>query len=144
MSENKTPDVLPSWANQTLILLWLLLFGGRWLLPPILQMAGVLSAQQLAALDEFILLKLYLVLLAVTCIVVALRAVRDAQSGTGAVQAISVTPDFGVPVPTEIALHADASDLSPQGATHTEVHSDLQEADESTTVAPAGGDETRD
>jgi hypothetical protein len=82
MSENDAPDVLPVWANQALILLWLLLLGGRWVVAPLLQLAGLLAPQQLGALDEAVLLKLYLALLVVTCAVAALRAVRGTQSNT--------------------------------------------------------------
>ncbi len=110
MPENDTSDVLPAWANQILILLWLLLFGGRWLLPPALQMAGLLSPRQLAALDETVLLKLYLLLLAATCVVVALRAVRVAQSGGQTLLPANASAPIG---------NADAADLpaaSPDGA----------------------------
>jgi hypothetical protein len=92
MPENETPDVWPAWANQILILLWLLLFGGRWLFAPVLQLSGTLDAAQLAALDEGVLLKLYLILLAITFVVIALRAVRVSQSDAKTMQAASVGP----------------------------------------------------
>lgn len=78
--DDQGPDVLPEPLMQGLIAAWLLLFGGRWLLAPVLQWNLLLSPTDLHAWDENILLKLYLVLLAITLIVVALRWVRGVQA----------------------------------------------------------------
>lgn len=59
--------LLPPIGRQLLILAWLLLFGGRWLIAPLLQINGLLTPQALAALDEGPLMKLYLVLFCYLC-----------------------------------------------------------------------------
>src|SRR5690348_11953670 len=84
MSEfaENTPDTQPQKGDMILAALWLLLFGGRWLLMPVLQVAGMVTPQQVTALDNGLLLELYLVLLAITCVMVALRAVRRTQHGS--------------------------------------------------------------
>jgi hypothetical protein len=67
--------------------LWILLFAGRWIAVPFLEYAGVVTQQQMAALDQGILLRLYLVLFCITILVIALRAVRSgsgAQAGSSA------------------------------------------------------------
>ena len=79
LDNDDAPDVTPPLVRDLLILAWLLLFGGRWLVFPVLQLLGVLTPEQVAAWDEVILLKLYLVLLAATILIVVLRAVRGAQ-----------------------------------------------------------------
>ena len=79
--EDKTPDVLPPAGNALMALLWILLFGGRWIGVPLLQAAGLVNAEQIALLDELVLGRVYLLLLAVTLIVLALRAVRRASPG---------------------------------------------------------------
>lgn len=72
-------DVLAAPLNALFALMWVLLFSGRWLFVPLLQAAGVLSVEQVAAWDEGLLYKTYLTLLFLTCIVLALRAARTAQ-----------------------------------------------------------------
>jgi hypothetical protein len=52
----------------------------------------MLPPEQLATLDEAVLLKVYLVLLAVTILIVVLRAVRAAQSAQPAPIAAAVSP----------------------------------------------------
>ena len=84
-----TPDVLPAPVNTLLATLWVCLFGGRWLLVPMVQAAGLLSPEQTADWDEGILAKVYLILLSITCVVLALRAVRHLQSHNGVAQAAS-------------------------------------------------------
>lgn len=81
-TDDDTPDVTPPVVRELLILGWLLLFGGRWLLFPVLQLLGVLAPDQVAVLDETILLRCYLVLLAFTILIAVLRVVRAAQSGS--------------------------------------------------------------
>jgi hypothetical protein len=78
-NNSEGPDVLPAPLNALFASLWVLLFGGRWLLVPLLQAAGVVSMEQVAAWDEGLLYKTYLILLFLTCIVLALRAARAAQ-----------------------------------------------------------------
>lgn len=73
--ELKTPSspvstlTLEETVRWALILLWLLLFGGRWLLAPLLQANGLLSLQTLNALDQGPLLRLYLLLFVASCAV---------------------------------------------------------------------------
>lgn len=73
------PDVLPESLNSLMALLWMSLFGGRWLLMPLFQAARLINPDQVAALDDGLLKKTYLILLSITCVVLALRAVRTAQ-----------------------------------------------------------------
>ena len=75
----EAPDVLPEWANVVLASLWVILFAGRWLLVPVVQMAGVLPPDTLAAWDDGIGHKTYLILLVITLVVLGLRAARGAQ-----------------------------------------------------------------
>lgn len=88
--ENDNPDVLPPLANQILATLWVLLFGGRWLA------AGWLPVAAMEEIDRRFLLPLYTVLFILTVVVVALRAVRAAQSPSREAQdrlAQADTPD---------------------------------------------------
>ena len=73
-------DVLPESLNILVASAWVALFGGRWLLIPFVQMTGLLSPERVAAWDDGPLQKTYLILLSITCVVLALRAVRRAQS----------------------------------------------------------------
>jgi hypothetical protein len=59
--------------------LWLALFGGRWLVVPLLLYAGLVSGPDVARWDGGILVQVYLLLLVVTILIAALRAVRGAQ-----------------------------------------------------------------
>lgn len=81
-AEEDTPDVLPAPVNTLLAALWVVLFGGRWLVVPLVQAAGLLSPEQTADWDEGILTKVYLILLSITCVVLALRAVRHLQGSS--------------------------------------------------------------
>jgi len=74
------PDVIPMGSRVVLATLWILLFGGRWLLVPLLQWAGVLSRDLVIMLDDGPLQKFYLILLSITLVVLALRAVRDLET----------------------------------------------------------------
>jgi heme/copper-type cytochrome/quinol oxidase subunit 2 len=147
MSENDTSDVLPDWANQTLILLWLLLFGGRWLLTPVFQMAGMLSAPQLAALDENVLLKLYLVLLVVTCVVVALRAVRRSQSETKPLMPVGANAVVEG-LDTDVPIRAATFDSQVENVNLPEEignpNGDTRQTNGHREAGTAGGDETLD
>ena len=73
-------NVLPEPLNIFMACAWVVLFGGRWLLIPFVQMTGLLSPERVAAWDDGPLQKTYLILLSITCVVLALRAVRRAQS----------------------------------------------------------------
>jgi len=90
MSEGDLPNVRSDTVGQFLTGLWLLLFGGRWVLAPILQYTGVLPPAQLAMLDELVLLNVYLVLLSATCVVAAVRGVRAAVSRRGSQRSSNV------------------------------------------------------
>lgn len=76
-------DVAPDWALAALALAWVLLVGGRWLLAPAFQAAGLLGPQLLSSLDNGILLQLYLLLLAATVVLAVLRGVRAWESRAG-------------------------------------------------------------
>ena len=60
--------------------LWILMFGGRWLGVPLLQMSGLLTPETVAFLDDGPLQKIYLIMLSMTLLVLALRTVRKAQN----------------------------------------------------------------
>lgn len=80
--ETDRPDVLPEWANQGMILLWLLLFGVRWLIITPMEWTNVLTPDQMSFIDDVLLLRVYLILFVVTCVVIGLRAARSAQTTT--------------------------------------------------------------
>ena len=95
-SANADSDVLPPPVNRILALLWILLLGGRWIVVTWLLAAGVLTREQVAGWDEGVLLRCYLILLAITLVVVALRSVRAARPSVPAAQpppASSSQPD---------------------------------------------------
>ena len=71
-----TPDVAPPIAIQTLTLLWMGLFGGRWIGVTLLQWTGCLSPDDVTRFDSGILTRCYLVLLVLTILVVVLRGAR--------------------------------------------------------------------
>lgn len=77
----ESPALLPPIARQLLVLAWLLLFGGRWLIVPLLQANGLLAPQTLAALDDGLLIKLYLVLFVICCTLAVWQWVRDLEHG---------------------------------------------------------------
>jgi hypothetical protein len=90
--ESRSSDVLPAWANQILGLLWVLLFGGRWIVVPMLWWNGFMTPEQIAVLDENVLLRVYLVLFTVTILVVALRLVRRERVAPSSERASSDAP----------------------------------------------------
>lgn len=80
MSEpEETSDVVPKWAIQLLMALWLLLLGVRWLITPFLMLGDPAIAEQVVGLDRGLLLRCYQMLLVVTLLVPALRLVRRVQ-----------------------------------------------------------------
>ena len=92
---NETPDVAPPVALQTLALLWIALFGGRWIVVSLLQWNGLLAPERVGLLDTAILSRCYLILLAITILILALRGARlisrptpeSAQTGRAALSA---------------------------------------------------------
>ncbi len=77
-SDRSVRDVLPPIVNQLLGASWVLLFAGRWTIVELLLAAHVLTPSMVSDLDDQILIRCYLVLLAVTITVVILRAMRSA------------------------------------------------------------------
>ena len=75
-AEDALPDVAPPVVIQTLTILWIVLFGGRWIGVSLLQWNGIISPEQVAAFDGGLLTRLYLILLAFTILIVALRFAR--------------------------------------------------------------------
>ena len=76
----EAPDVISPGANAILAGMWVLLFAFRGLAVPPLVNYGVLPGAMVAAWDVGPLLWCYVVLLIVTVVIVALRAVRGAES----------------------------------------------------------------
>src|ERR1043165_5544714 len=74
-------EVVPSLANGLLALCWIVLFAGRWIVVQLLLAAGLLSPTLVADLDDGVLMRCYLALLAVTIMVLVLAAMRAARSG---------------------------------------------------------------
>lgn len=95
-SDKEPTDVLPPVVNALMALVWLLLFGGRWLIVLPLQALGAMTPEQVTALDDGPLTKIYVLALAVTLLVLALRAVRRAQTPIPGTK-----PDFTRPSDTE-------------------------------------------
>ena len=83
MTEEPAPqpdEVLPPAVNTLLGLSWILLFAGRWILAQLLLAAGVLTPNTVADLDDRVLVRCYLALLAITIVVVVLRVMRAARA----------------------------------------------------------------
>ena len=83
MTEEPAPqpdEVLPPAVNTLLGVSWILLFAGRWILVQLLLAAGVLSPNAVADLDDRVLVRCYLALLAITIVVVVLRIMRAARA----------------------------------------------------------------
>ena len=78
MSEDRT-EVLPPIASAALGIAWIALFGYRWIAAPFLLAAGILSPSVVADLDDRVLFRVYLVLLAITVVVIVLRAMRGSS-----------------------------------------------------------------
>jgi hypothetical protein len=104
-------DVLPPTVNLLLGLSWVLLFAGRWILPPFLLAAGVLSPTMVAELDDRILVRCYLLLLAVTIMVLVLRAMRGAKSKAALVSPVQID-EAVAPMHSQSAL-SHAADRGP-------------------------------
>ena len=78
----QTNDVLPPVVNQLLGLAWIALFAGRWIVVQLLLAGQVLSPNMVADLDDRVLVRIYLVLLAVTVLVSVLRSMRNGKAGS--------------------------------------------------------------
>jgi hypothetical protein len=77
MSENPSDaDVAPDWIVRILMLLWLLLVGGRWAATPFIMFGDPSLAETFTDWDRGPLLRCYLVLLLFTLLVPALRFAR--------------------------------------------------------------------
>ena len=89
-----SPDVAPPIMIQTLSLSWIALFGGRWIVVSLLQWNGILTPEQVAAFDGGILSRVYLILLALTILIVALRMARrySAPSSSASQQEAPASP----------------------------------------------------
>ena len=73
-------DILPLAALDLLAAAWVVLFMGRWVVVQLLLAASLLTPSMVSDLDDRLLFRCYLVLLAVTIVVLALRAVRGATA----------------------------------------------------------------
>ena len=74
---DQAADGPPSAPNQLMAALWIILLGGRWVVIEWLIAAGILTQERVSLWDNGVLLRCYLVLLVVTLVVLALRAVRS-------------------------------------------------------------------
>lgn len=73
-------EAFPDLSSRVLALLWMLLFGVRWLVITPLEWTGTLTPQQMGLIDDVLLLPLYLMLFVLTCVVLGLRAARRLQA----------------------------------------------------------------
>ncbi len=94
--EPAPPEIFPQVINHLLILFWLVLMGGRWVVGQALIAFAIVPADKVSAFDETVGLRCYLVLLMITLIHAALRMIRSmrrpvaasAESPSGAIAAI--------------------------------------------------------
>ena len=92
--ENEISDVVPPTVRQIIAWLWIALFGGRWIVISLLQWNGILTPEQTAALDENVLSRLYVVLLALTLLILALRLLRSRSIENAASDSPTAAPRF--------------------------------------------------
>jgi hypothetical protein len=78
MNSNDDKTEKPDKLSLALISGWLILFGVRSLIVTPLMWNATLSMEQVVNLDS-VLLRVYLILFALTCLVAALRVVRSAE-----------------------------------------------------------------
>lgn len=71
---------LPQLVSRALIVGWMLLFSGRWLVVQGLAAAGLLGPEQVEQLDDVVLGRCYLLLLSVTLVTLLLRMARGRYS----------------------------------------------------------------
>ncbi len=79
-SQTDSGDVLPPIINQGLAVSWVVLFTFRSAGVFLLLLSGLLNVAQLEAYVDPILSRLYMVLLAVTIVVIVLRVMRGMQT----------------------------------------------------------------
>lgn len=78
---NTEREVLSRGGDAILASLWILLFGGRWIIGTLLIAAGIVNFDQLSDWDDGIGIHLYHVMLIATVVILALRAIRS-RSGS--------------------------------------------------------------
>ncbi len=78
VNDAKNP-VFAAPGSEALALLWIVLLGGRWLVIPLFQAAGLIAPQQLRSLDST-LLEIYLILLVITILKWSLNTVHYIES----------------------------------------------------------------
>ncbi len=76
----ETVAFLPPLVSRMLILGWILLFAGRWLIVQGMVAAGLLAPELVEKLDTLVLGRCYLALLSVTLVTLVVRIVRDRTS----------------------------------------------------------------
>lgn len=75
-----TVEFLPPFVSRALIVGWILLFSGRWLVVQGLAAAGLVGPEQVEKLDDAALGRCYLLLLSVTLVTLLARLVRGLHS----------------------------------------------------------------
>ena len=88
----ETVAFLPPWLSRGLILGWVLLFAGRWLVVQGMAAASLIGPEQVDSLDEKLLGRIYLLLLSVTLVTLALRIARGLQADRGSLGSGSTPP----------------------------------------------------
>ncbi len=71
----ETVAFLPKWFSLTMIVGWITLFSGRWLIIQGMEAAGLLAPEQVEHLDASLLTPCYVLLLSITLVVLVLRFV---------------------------------------------------------------------
>ena len=79
-SQTEADDVLPPAVNQALAVSWVALFSFRSAGVFLLLLSGLLNVAQLEAFVDPVLFRLYMVLLAVSIVVIVLRVMRGMQT----------------------------------------------------------------
>lgn len=112
-SSDPSKDVVPRLLNQILGAAWIALFSGRWICIPLLLAFRLIPSSLVADLDDSVLFRLYLILVAITILVVALRLLRRAteRSTMDASQQSNRTGTLGMAegrMPTDGKQEADS------------------------------------
>jgi hypothetical protein len=71
-------DVVPPALNVILGAAWIALFSVRWICIPLLLASRLATSNLVADLDDRVLIRVYLILVAITILVVVLRLMRRA------------------------------------------------------------------
>lgn len=77
---DSTVTFLPPMVSRILMVGWLLLFAGRWLIVQGMSAAGLIAPELVETIDEKVLGRLYLLLLSVTLVTLVVRIVRGRSS----------------------------------------------------------------